>query len=98
GDLLPDTVSTHHGFALKARGVAGEHLPDAEPDTQDFLFANGKAFNAPTLAAFLRSLKMLAQTTDKGEGLKVALSAVLRSMETALESVGAQSALLTSLG
>jgi hypothetical protein len=98
GDLLPDTVSTHHGFGLKVKGVAGERLPDAEPDTQDFLFANGKAFNAPTLGAFLKNLKLLAGTTDKAEGLKVALSTVLRAIETTLESAGGQSALLTSLG
>jgi hypothetical protein len=98
GDLLPDTVSTHHGFGLKVRGVSGERLPGAEPDTQDFLFANGKAFNAPTLSAFLKNLKMLASTTDKAEGLKVALSTALRAIETTLESAGGESALLTSLG
>lgn len=98
GDLLPDTVSTHHGLALKVKGVTGEHLPGAEPDTQDFLFANGKAFNTPTVASFLKTLKLLAGTTDKAEGLKVALATALRAVESTLESAGGQSALLTSLG
>src|ERR1700761_4412942 len=98
GDLLPDTVSTHHGFGLKIKGVTGEHLPGSQPDTQDFLFANGKAFNTPTAAGFLKTLKGLAGTTDKAEGLKVALATALRAVESTLESVGGQSALLTSLG
>jgi hypothetical protein len=98
GDLLPDTVSTHHGFGLKVKGVIGEHLPGAEPDTQDFLFANGKSFNAATAADFLKNLKILAATTDKAEGLKVAFSTALRTVETTLESVGGESALLTALG
>jgi hypothetical protein len=98
GDLLPDSVSTPHGFALKVRGVEGEMLPGAERGIQDFLFANGKAFNAPTPAAFLKNLKLLAGTTDKAEGLKVALSAALRVIEGTLESVGGHSALLDTLG
>lgn len=98
GDLLPDSVSTHHGIGIKVRGVAGDVLPDAEPNIQDFLMANGKAFNAPNAKSFLRNLKLLAATTDKGEGLKVALSTALRAVETGLESVGLESAKLTSLG
>jgi hypothetical protein len=98
GDLLPDTISTHHGFALKVKGVTGPALPGAEPGSQDFLFANGKAFNTPTAASFLKTLKMLAATTDKAESVKVALATALRGIESTLESVGGQSALLTSLG
>ncbi|HEX4293574.1 MAG TPA: catalase family protein [Rhizomicrobium sp.] len=98
GDLLPDSVSTHHGLGIKVKGVGGEHLPGAESDTQDFLMANGKAFNASSLAGFLKTLKLLAATTDKAEGLKVALSTALRAVETTLENAGGQSALLTALG
>lgn len=98
GDLLPDTVSTHHGFGLKIKGVTGELLSGSQPNTQDFLFANGKAFNASTVHGFLKTLKGLAGTTDKAEGLKVALATALRVVETTLESVGGQSALLTALG
>jgi hypothetical protein len=98
GDLLPDTVSTHHGLAIKVGGVAGPQLPGGEGDTQDFVLANGKAFIAPDPKSFLKNLKLLAATTDKAEGLKVALSKAFRAVETGLESVGLQSAKLTSLG
>lgn len=98
GDLLPDTVSTHHGFAIKVRGVEGPMLEGAEDGVQDFVLANGKAFNAPDAKHFLANLKLLAATTDKAEGLKVALSTALRGLETALERVGGQSAKLTALG
>jgi hypothetical protein len=73
-------------------------LSGGEGDTQDFVMANGKAFNAPTAKSFLANLKLLAPTTDKAEGAKVALSTALRAVESGLESVGLQSAKLTSLG
>jgi hypothetical protein len=99
GDLLPDSVSTHRGVGLKVLGVPGPRLPGGYDDgAQDFLFANGKAFNAASVKKFLANLKLLASTTDKAEVLKVALSAVLRGVEGALEAVGGQSALLTALG
>jgi hypothetical protein len=44
------------------------------------------------------SLKMLAATTDKAEGAKKALSGVLRAFEAALEAVGGQLAMLSTLG
>jgi hypothetical protein len=98
GDILPDTVSTHHGLGLKIRGVEGTRLAGADGDVQDFLFANGKAFNAPTAASFLKNLKLLAGTADRAEGVKVALANALRALETGLETVGAQSPKLTALG
>lgn len=84
GDLLADTVSTPRGFALKLLGVKGERLPDAnggDGNSQDFLLINGPAFNAPNAKGFLKNLKMLAATTDKAEGAKKALSAVMRGAE-----------------
>ena len=99
GDLLPDSVSTHRGIAVKVQGVVGQRLPGGYGDgAQDFLMANGKAFNAASLKKFLANLKLLAKTTDKAVGLKSALSAALRSVEGALEFVGLESATLTSLG
>ena len=88
GDLLPDSVSTHHGLAIKVRGVDGARLAGADDDTQDFLLANGKAFNVASAKSFLSTLKKLAATTDKAEGLKVALSKALRAVETGIESLG----------
>src|ERR1700761_4163483 len=99
GDLLPDAVSPHRGLAIKIKGVSGERLAGGYNDgAQDILLANGKAFNAASLKKFLANLKLLAKTTDKAEGLKVALSTALRSIEGGLEAVGLQSATLTALG
>ncbi|MDY6983559.1 MAG: catalase family protein, partial [Pseudomonadota bacterium] len=99
GDILDDDVSTPRGFALKVLGVEGERLPGSERDTtQDFLMVDGPAFLKPDAKSFLRSLKLLAATTDKAEGLKKALSAVLRGAEALLERAGGQSATLKSLG
>jgi hypothetical protein len=98
GDLLPDSVSTPRGLALRVLDVEGASLPDSHPGVQDFLLVTGKAFSAPDAKHFAANLKLLAGTTDKAEGLKVALSAALRAAESALESVGGESATFKSLG
>jgi hypothetical protein len=99
GDPLPDSVSTPRGMAIKLFDVPGVRLPGSEDaTTQDFVLVTGKAFNAPDTKHFLKNLELLAGTTDKGEGLKVALSAVLRGAESALEAVGGESATVKSLG
>ena len=98
GDILEDSVSSPRGVALKVLGVPGARLPGSEDGDQDFVMVNGPVFGAPTPAAFLKNLKLLAATTDKGEGLKKAWSATLRFLEGALEAVGGKSALLTQLG
>lgn len=100
GDILDDAVSAPRGVGLKVFGVPGERLAGAGSDdgAQDFLMVNGPVFGAPTPAAFAKNLKMLAATTDRAEGAKVALSATLRVIEGALEAVGGSSALLTQLG
>ena len=59
---------------------------------------NGPAFAAPTPKAFLANLKMLAKTTDTGEGLKKALSVTLQVVDAALEAVGIQSPTIQTLG
>lgn len=89
GDRLRDAVSGPRGFALKMSDVPGELLPDAEGNAvQDLIFANGPAFNAPDSQTFLRSLKLLALTTDRAEGAKAWLSRVLRFIQSALSRVG----------
>ena len=99
GDILDDRVSAPRGLAVKVVGVEGERLPGAEGAvTQDFVMANGPAFVAPDAKAFLGSLKMLAATTDKAEGGKMALSAALQGVNTALKAVGVESPLVTSMG
>jgi hypothetical protein len=99
GDVLDDNVSTPRGLAIKILQVQGARLLGSEiADTQDFLLANGKTFGGANGRAFLTSLKMLAPTTDKAEGLKMALSQVLQVAEKALEAVGGKSATMIALG
>jgi catalase len=98
GDILDDAISLPRGVALKVMGVAGDRLPDADGDTQDFVMVNGPAFAAPDAKAFLGNLKLLAKTTDKAEGAKKVLSSVLRAAEATLETFGGESSLLSTLG
>ena len=99
GDLLDDSIRLPRGVALKVLQVEGERLPSRDGDaTQDFVMVNGPAFGAPTPKKFLGNLKLLAATTDKAEGAKKLLSAVLRGVEATLEAVGGESATLSSLG
>ena len=98
GDILPDSVSTPRGLAVKVMGVEGERLPGAGGSTQDFVMVNGPAFSAPDGKAFLASLKMLAATTDRIEGVKVAVSKVLQGTEKVIESLGGKSGTVRSLG
>ena len=100
GDILDDSVSTPRGLALKIVGVEGERLPGSEDaTTQDFVTVNGgPSFSASGPKKFLAGLKLLAPTTDKAEGLKKALSAVLRGTEKALEAMGKHSEKIISLG
>ncbi|MGY2048069.1 catalase family protein [Methylobacterium sp. JK268] len=102
GDILDDSVSTPRGLALKILSVPGERLPGAdgvaEGATQDFVLANAPAFVAPDAAAFLKSLKLLAATTDTPQIFKKAFSATLRGVETVLEALGSKSPTIIALG
>lgn len=98
GDILDDAVSAPRGIGLKIFGVPGDRLPGSDDGAQDFVLVNGPVFGAPTPAAFLKNLKLLAATTDKAEGLKKAWSATMRALEGALEAVGGQSVLISTLG
>jgi len=99
GDLLPDRVSTPRGVALRVLEVPGERLEDSEGQRgQDFIMVNGPQFNSPDARSFLRSLKLLARTTDRAERSKALGSAFLRGTERALEAIGSQSAKLKAMG
>ena len=99
GDILDDSISVPRGLAVKLFDVPGDRLPGSENDTtQDFILVNGPAFASPTPKAFLANLKMLAKTTDAGEGLKKGLSAVMQTVDAALETVGIQSPTIQTLG
>lgn len=99
GDLLADRVSTPRGVALRLCGVEGERLDGDGPDgVQDFVMVNGPHFNAPDGKAFLRSLKLLAKTTDRMARTKQLVSAILRGTERGLEALGGGSVTLRSMG
>lgn len=99
GDILDDSVNSPRGLALKVLGVEGDRLPGSEGDaTQDFILVNGPVFGAPDTKKFLGSLTMLAKTTDKMEGVKKALSAVLQPIEAGLTAIGMPSPNLEQLG
>lgn len=99
GDILDDSISLPRGVALKVLDVVGDRLPGSEGDTtQDFIMVNGPVFAAPDAKAFSKNLKLLAKTTDRVEGLKKAISATFRVVESALEAVGGESATLKTLG
>ncbi|KQT83770.1 catalase family protein [Methylobacterium sp. Leaf466] len=98
GDILDDSVSTPRGLAVKVVGVEGARLPDSPGTSQDFVLANAPAFVAPDAKAFLRSLKLLAATTDTPQIFKKAFSATLRGIEGVIESLGGKSPTLIALG
>ncbi|SEO82818.1 Catalase [Luteibacter sp. UNC138MFCol5.1] len=99
GDILDDSVSTPRGMAVKIVGVEGERLPGSDGDvTQDFVLVNGPAFSAPNAKRFAGTLKLIAATTDRAEGAKKALSAVLRGTERVIEAFGGRSPTLLALG
>jgi len=99
GDLLDDKVSTPRGIAIKVFNVPGERLPGSEgAATQDFLMVNAPAFNKPNAQKFAGALKLLASTTDKAEGAKKVLSALLRGTEKLLEAMGTESGTLKAMG
>ena len=88
GDILEDSVSVPRGLAVKIIGVQGERLEGSEGDvTQDFLLINGPAFGAPDPKQFLSVLKLVAKTTDRGQGLKKALSAVMRQVQKVIVAI-----------
>lgn len=100
GDWLNDSVSTPRGLGLKVLKVSGSLLPgrtDPQP-SQDFLLVDGPAFLTVDPKAFLTGLKLLAETTNKAEGFKQALSAALRGTERAIEALGGESTMIKSVG
>ena len=99
GDVLDDKVSTPRALAIKLIGVEGDRLPGSEGDTtQDFVMVNGPAFGAPDAKHFLKNLKLLASTTDKGESLKKAFSALARGTEKVIEAFGGKSGTVIAMG
>ena len=88
GDILDDSVSVPRGLAIKIIGVEGERLEGSEGDvTQDLLLINGPAFGAPNPKKFLSVVRLLARTTNRGQGLKKILSAVMRQVQKLIVAI-----------
>jgi hypothetical protein len=98
-EMLDDRVSLPRGMALKVLDVEGPRVEGAEGGTtQDFLFVDGPVFPSPDAKGFLRSLKLLAGTTDRAPNAKRVLSGVLQGVEKAVETFGGQSGTLIAMG
>ena len=98
GDILPDSVSSTRGMALKVIGVEGERLPGSEDDrTQDFVFQDVPVFQASDAKSFLRRFRVIAATADTGNW-KEALSTIMRPLESLVERTGRLSPTLRALG
>jgi hypothetical protein len=87
GETLGDRVSTHRGMAIKVFGVAGEKLPGHDVDTQDFVFATGTTFPAGTAAGFLSQAEKIGLATPMPEGVKSAVSSMMRNYNKVLNAV-----------
>jgi Catalase len=100
GDILDDSISVPRGLAVKVIGVKGERLHGSEGEvTQDFLLINGPAFGAPTPKKFLRVVGLLAKTTDRAQGLKKVLSAIMRQLQKVIVAItGRPSGTVATLG
>ncbi len=100
GDILDDSVSTPRGLSVKIIGVRGDRLSGSEGDvTQDFLLVNGPAFGAPTPRKFLPVITLLSKTTNRVQGLKKALSVIMRRVQQVIVAVtGAPNGTVATLG
>ena len=100
GDILPDSISTPRGLAIKVIGVEGvQMVPEhAGFTTQDFVCVNAKAFAAPDAAGFLKQVKILGAHITDSQALKQFVSTTARAAETVIEAVGSQSPALLGFG
>ncbi len=99
GDLLPDSISTPRGLAVKVIGVKGQMLPENEGNvTQDFVFLNAKAQPVGDAAAFLKQIRILEDHVTDSATLKQIVSTTARLAEGTLEAFGGESGALKTFG
>jgi catalase len=99
GDMLPDSISSPRGLAVKLIGVQGEMLPGHERNTtQDFAFVNGKAFAVKDAAAFLKQVHLIERHVTDSQTFKQIVSTTARIAEATLERLGTESATLRGFG
>jgi catalase len=99
GDILPDSVSSPRGWAIKLVGVEGEMLPGHEGQaTQDFVCVNAPVFGAPNAEEFLKQIGILAAHATDSAALKQVISTTARTIENVVEAVGGESGTLKVFG
>lgn len=100
GELLDDSkVNATRGMAVKVFGVEGPKVPGHTENTQDFVFAPGKVFIAPTAGAFLQAFKPNAEIAPKlSDTTKGVVSSVSRATNSVLNMFGIDSAKLDFFG
>jgi hypothetical protein len=100
GDILPDSVSSPRGWAIKVIGTPqAPMLPGHEQHhTQDFLCETGKAFGVPDAEAFLKQILFFEKHATDSATLKEAVSTAARLAESAIETVGGRIETLKKLG
>jgi len=99
GDMLPDSISTPRGLAVKVIGVDGEMVTGHEGNvTQDFVLVNAKAFGVPDAAAFLKQVHLLERHATDSQTLKQVISSTARIAEETLEALGTGSTTLKGFG
>ena len=100
GDILPDSISTPRGLAVKVIGIEGqEMLPGhAGETTQDFVFVNGKTFADKDAAEFLQQQKIIEKNAYDSVEFKQVVSDAARGANAVLSAVGHPSEKLAGLG
>ncbi|AFD27311.1 catalase family protein [Deinococcus gobiensis] len=100
GDILPDTVSTPRGLALKIVGPEGAEMVDGHAGevTQDFVFLNSPEFGQKDAAGFMKGQKPIQLTVNAPEEIKVAASLGARVADSLTGGKGKLSPMLRQLG
>jgi len=100
GDILPDSISTPRGLAVKVVGIEdAEMVPEhAGQTTQDFVLVNGRVFGVPDAAGFLKQVQLLVKHAGDSQSLKQFVSSVAQAAESTVEAFGGESALLKQFG
>lgn len=100
GDLLPDSVSTARGLALKIVGIEGAEMVAGHEGatTQDLLFVDGPVLGAVAPADFLKQMKFFDQHLEDPAELKVAVSAGARAANGVLAAIGQPNMFLATMG
>jgi hypothetical protein len=99
GDILPDSISTPRGLAVKIIGVPGEMVPEHQGHlTQDFLMVNSRSFGVPDAAAFLKQVQLLLKHAGDSQSLKQFVSTTAKAAESTVEAFGGEIAFLKQFG